>query len=72
MITLATNFSGNHKRVKHFLRAINFMIQKVNMKIVKLQFTYTTDMTADTLTKPLSEGIFIIHREKIMGIIIIN
>jgi hypothetical protein len=51
MIALATAFSGNHKRVSHFLNRIHFMIEQVQQGTIKLTHTPGTELRADTLTK---------------------
>lgn len=51
MITLAQAFSGNHKRVRHFLARIHFMIEQVNNKIITLEHSPGTTLMADSLTK---------------------
>ena len=53
MITLATAYSGNHKRVRHFMSKINFMIQQVQDSMVELIHLAGDNMPADILTKPL-------------------
>jgi hypothetical protein len=51
MIALATAYSGNHKRVRHFLNRIHFMIEQVQLGTVQLQHAPGTNLRADTLTK---------------------
>jgi hypothetical protein len=53
MITLATNFSGNHKRVKHFLTNINFLIFQVKKNTIKLVHESSQQLRSDQLTKAL-------------------
>lgn len=53
MITLATDFSGNHKRVKHYITRINFLIEQVRERVITFQHVGTKDNVADILTKPL-------------------
>jgi hypothetical protein len=67
MITLSTNYSGNHKKVKHFLRNINFMMEKVEKLEVLLVFVETINQISDTLTKALSELLFNKHNVRLMG-----
>jgi hypothetical protein len=52
-ITLASAYSGNHKRVRQFTHKLNWMIQKVQDGIVKLTHMAGNIMHADALTKPL-------------------
>ena len=67
MITLAQNFSGNHKRVKHYLRRINFLIELIKTNVI--QFTHVTSENniADILTKPLGPQQFIHLRDILLG-----
>jgi hypothetical protein len=51
-ITLCQQFSGNHKKVRHFLNRINFMIEQVANHVVRLEHLDGTKHQADTLTKP--------------------
>ena len=53
MIKVATDFSGNHKRIKHFILRVNYLIEEVTNGIIDLQYLPTEDQTADILTKPL-------------------
>ena len=54
LITLAQQFSGNHKRCKHFLARINYMIEQVDRHVVYLKHLKGTELRADTLTKAKS------------------
>ena len=67
MITLASEYSGNHKRVKHFLVRLNFLIEQVALKVVELNKVGTDDNTVDTMTKPLGPTAFISHRNRLLG-----
>jgi hypothetical protein len=67
MISLAEDFSGNHKRVKHFLTRVNFMIEQVRMGCVEFQHVPTVDNVADILTKPLGPTEFIRLRKFLLG-----
>ena len=58
MITLCTEYSGNHKRVKHYLNRINFMLEKVHTGVIKLEYMPTTEHKADGLTKALTGAPF--------------
>lgn len=53
LITLASEFSGNHKRVKHFLVRLNFLIDQVNLGTIEFQWVHTDSNCVDGLTKPL-------------------
>jgi hypothetical protein len=67
LLTLATNFSGNRKKVKHFLMRLNFLIEQVKKQVIQLVYIPTDDLCADALTKPLAAGPFEKHREQILG-----
>jgi hypothetical protein len=67
LIALATKFSGNHKRVRHFLSRINYLIEQVDGKVITLDYVDTKLNTADQLTKPLSEPAFVLARQRLMG-----
>ena len=51
LITLAQQFSGNHKRCKHFLARIHYMIEQVDRHVVRLEHLRGTELRADSLTK---------------------
>ena len=67
MITLAQNFSGNHKRVKHYLRRINFLIELIKSNVIQLIHVPTENNIADILTKPLGPSQFIQLRDILLG-----
>ena len=67
MITLASKYSGNAKRVKHFLVRINFMIEQVANQIVHLEYIATQEHPADACTKPLARTLFEHLRAKQLG-----
>ena len=67
LIVLAQQFSGNHKRVRHFLARINYMIEQVELQTVKLVHLSGTQLKADTLTKPLPRHSFEIHTDNLLG-----
>jgi hypothetical protein len=67
MITLASDFSGNHKRVKHYLIRINFLLEQVRNKVIVFHKVPTESNTADVLTKPLGPIDFTRHRNKLLG-----
>jgi hypothetical protein len=67
LIELATRFSGNHKRVRHFLVRIHFLMEQVNAKTITLDYVDTTANTADQLTKPLTGTAFVRGRQSLMG-----
>jgi len=67
LITLAQQFSGNHKRCKHFLARVNYMIEQVERHLVKLEHIKGTELKADLLTKPLAEAAHTKHTEQLLG-----
>jgi hypothetical protein len=67
MITLATDFSGNHKRVKHYITRINFLIEQVRDRIITFTHVGTKDNVADILTKPLGPIDFLRLRPRLLG-----
>jgi hypothetical protein len=58
LVTLATQYSGNHKRVRHFVTKLNWMISQVQDGIVDMIHLPGEENPADTLTKPLSPILF--------------
>jgi hypothetical protein len=50
-ITLGSNYTGNHKKVRHFLSPLNYLIEQVNNQYIILEHLSGTDLPADTLTK---------------------
>jgi hypothetical protein len=67
LITLASDFSGNHKRVKHFLVRLNFLIDLVDQKVITFVKVHTDVNTVDGLTKPLGPTQFIPKRMQLLG-----
>jgi hypothetical protein len=67
MILVAENFSGHHKRVKHFLNRINFLIENVKNEIISFTHVSSSDNVADILTKPLGPIDFLRLRPKLLG-----
>jgi len=67
MIALATAFSGNHKRVRHFLNRIHFMIEQVQLGTVTLQHAPGTSLRADTLTKTQPPSRFTQDTQNLLG-----
>ena len=67
MITLAQDFSGNHKRVKHYLRRINFLIELIKTNVIHFTHVATENNIADILTKPLGPHQFIQLRGILLG-----
>ena len=67
MITLASNFSGQSKRMKHSLQKVHFMMEQVQNSVVRLAYMRTEDHTADILTKPLPPLIHWHHLGPLLG-----
>jgi len=67
LITLAQQFSGNHKRCKHCLARINYMIEQVTRHVVKLEHIQGTTLQADLLTKPKARPGFEANRQLMLG-----
>jgi hypothetical protein len=67
LITLALQFSGNHKRCKHFLARIHYMIEQVEQHVVKLEHLQGTTLQADMLTKPKERPGFEANRSLMLG-----
>ena len=67
LITLAQQYSGCHKRVRHFLARINYMIEQVNCHVVRLEHLIGTELQADTLTKAKPRSTFESDTRKLLG-----
>ena len=67
LISLATKFSGSHKRVKHFMMRLHFLIEQVNKQNIQLLHQPDEELQADLLTKPLQPAQFQAKRQKLMG-----
>ena len=67
MITLASKYSGNAKRVKHFLVRLNFMIEQVANQVIHLEHIATQEHPADACTKPLARALLEHLRAKQLG-----
>jgi hypothetical protein len=52
MIHLFTAYSGNHKRVRHFLHTIHFAMDQVAQGVVTFEYLDGTQHPADGLSKP--------------------
>ena len=66
-ITLTTEFSGNHKKVKHFIQNIHFILEQYNQQVIELVHISSEDQIADILTKPLGENQFKYLCDKLLG-----
>ena len=66
-ITLATNWSGNNKRTKHFNIRIHFLLEQYNESIINLVHLSSENQIADILTKPLSTDMFLRLRDMLLG-----
>jgi histone deacetylase 1/2 len=67
LISLVKHYSGNHKRVKHFLLQINFLIESANNRIIAPVKIPGPDNCADMLTKPKGFTAFQPQKEQILG-----
>jgi hypothetical protein len=67
LITLVKHYSGNHKRVKHFLLQINFLIESANNGIIAPVKIPGPLNCADMLTKPKGFTEFQPQKEQILG-----
>jgi hypothetical protein len=67
MIAVAEDFSGNHKKVKHYLTRINFLIEQVKYKVISFHHVPSCDNIEDILTKPLSPTDFLRLRPRLLG-----
>jgi hypothetical protein len=67
MIKLAEDFSGNHKRVKHYITRINFLLDQVRAETIAFEHVSTELNVADILTKPLGPQQFLALRKALMG-----
>jgi hypothetical protein len=72
LITLATAFSGNHKRVKHFLVRLNFLIDSVASKQVECRKVRTEVNNSEGLTKPLGPMEFLPKTSSMLGTVSIS
>ena len=66
-ITLATKWSGNNKRTKHFGIRINFLLEQYNSSIIELVHLSSEQQIADILTKPLPTDQFLRLRDLLLG-----
>lgn len=66
-ITMAHDFSGNYKRVKHYMVRVNFMLEQVRLQSVNLKHVDTKLNVADILTKPLGPTDFLRLRPMLLG-----
>ena len=66
-IIMAHDFSGNYKRVKHYMVRVNFMLEQVRLQSVRLKHVDTKVNVADILTKPLGPIDFLRLRPLLLG-----
>ena len=64
---LASKYSGNHKRIKHFLVRVNYLISKVDNGEVVFEKIATGLNGSDPLTKPLGPADFEPKRKLMLG-----
>jgi hypothetical protein len=67
MMVLASSYSGNHKRVKHFLVRLNFLIEAVALGTIAMVKVDTLVNLADTLTKALGPIAFTPKSAALLG-----
>ena len=67
MITLATSYSGKHKRVRYMLPRINWLMEQTKALAFKLFRLGTTLLPADVATKNGQSGDFRSKRACVMG-----
>ena len=66
-ITLTTAFNGNHKRVKHMLPKINFVMEQTELGTAKIIYRDTKQLPPDIATKSLLGPDFIHKRNDLLG-----
>ena len=67
-ITLATQYSGKHKRVRYMLPRINWLMEKTKQGIYNLQYLHTKELPADFGTKRMGGASFTEGRVRVMGL----
>ena len=67
-ITLATQYSGKHKRVRYMLPRINWLMEKTKQGIYNLQYLHTKELPADFGTKRMGGASFTEGRVRAMGL----
>ena len=67
-LTLATRYSGKHKRVRYMLPRINWLIEKVKEHVIRMLYLKTSELPADLGTKCLTGTPFQHHRDGILGV----
>ena len=67
-ITLATQYSGKHKRVRYMLPRINWLMEKTKQGIYNLQYLHTKELPADFGTKRIGGAPFAEGRDRVMGL----
>ena len=66
-ISLGTNFSGNKKRVKHFLKNVHFLFDNVQRSVIDMRWKAGSVLCSDALSKPLSPRDNEPKRKEILG-----
>ena len=59
---------GNAGRTKHIALRYNMIRECVRMSNIDIKYLPTGQMVADTLTKPLSAALFLIHQLRILNL----
>ena len=67
MITVATNISMGHKRLKHVIRTIHYLMEQVKNGVIEFIWTASKQLTADALTKVLGPTEMEAHRPGLIG-----
>jgi hypothetical protein len=67
-ITLATQYSGKHKRVRYMLPRINWLMEKTKQGIYNLQYLHTKELPADFGTKRMEGAPFTEGQVRVMGL----
>jgi len=68
IIHLTSSMPCKHRRVQHYIRKINFLIDCIQKGIIYLSYVNSIEQLADILTKPLGPSLFIPHRDKLLGV----
>jgi hypothetical protein len=66
-ITLATAYSGNHKRIRYMLPKVTWMMEQVRGQAIRLQYLATGILPQDIGTKALPGPEFMKKRSLLMG-----
>jgi hypothetical protein len=67
MMTVASNITVGHKRLKHVIRTINFLMEQVKLGVIQFVWTASERLTADWLTKLMGPMDAEKHRPGLIG-----